>query len=69
MFADCSQTPWEVELARVVDGTRKRGKWASILVGGCCKTTDADIRRLRALVVEEDKIAEEESAEHGELEC
>ncbi|KAK1757737.1 Homocysteine S-methyltransferase [Echria macrotheca] len=45
------ETRWEVELARVVEEIGKRGKWASLLIGGCCKTTAEDITRLRDLVI------------------
>ncbi|KAK0734602.1 Homocysteine S-methyltransferase [Lasiosphaeria miniovina] len=48
-----SRTPWQEQIFEAVKGTRARGKWESILVGGCCKTTDSDIERLRWLVEEE----------------
>ncbi|KAK0730940.1 Homocysteine S-methyltransferase [Lasiosphaeris hirsuta] len=46
------EIPWEVQLANVVKGTIRRAKWSTILVGGCCKTTPADITRLRKLLIE-----------------
>jgi len=38
---------WETQLADIVRQVDLRGNWASIVVGGCCKATPEDIRRLR----------------------
>ncbi|KAK3335869.1 homocysteine S-methyltransferase [Cercophora scortea] len=46
------ETPWEVELANIVEATSKSGRWRSIVVGGCCKTSDSDIARLRKVLIE-----------------
>ncbi|KAK3393331.1 Homocysteine S-methyltransferase [Podospora didyma] len=43
------EVPWEIQLAEVVNATMSRGEWRSILVGGCCKSTPSDIKRLREL--------------------
>ncbi|KAI5467907.1 Homocysteine S-methyltransferase [Mariannaea sp. PMI_226] len=40
--------PWEAQLEEVVKATQERGKWPTILVGGCCKATSDDIGRLRS---------------------
>ncbi|KAI1112006.1 Homocysteine S-methyltransferase [Nemania sp. NC0429] len=40
---------WEQQLYEVVTQARRRGCWRSIVVGGCCKTTPADLSRLREL--------------------
>ncbi|KAM7184702.1 Homocysteine S-methyltransferase [Naviculisporaceae sp. PSN 640] len=45
------RTPWEKQVADVVKSTAKTGQWRSIIVGGCCKTTDKDIAELRATVL------------------
>ncbi|KAK4183131.1 Homocysteine S-methyltransferase [Podospora australis] len=45
------QKPWETQVAEVVQQAKKTGKWVSILVGGCCRTTDTDIERLRQAVL------------------
>lgn len=45
------QTPWEIQLTQVVKSTSKTGQWRSILVGGCCKTTDKDIAKLRGAIL------------------
>ncbi|KAK4214789.1 homocysteine S-methyltransferase [Rhypophila decipiens] len=50
--ADVPKTPWETQLAAVVRSADGTGQWRSILVGGCCKTTDRDIKELRATVLE-----------------
>ncbi|KAL8811385.1 MAG: hypothetical protein Q9200_001848, partial [Gallowayella weberi] len=50
--------PWHHSLACIVAETAKRGCWAGLLVGGCCKTGPDDIRKLRATLagmVEEDE--------------
>ncbi|KAJ9157588.1 Homocysteine s-methyltransferase [Pleurostoma richardsiae] len=38
--------PWEIQLANVVEMAANRGRWRSILVGGCCKTSHQDIKNL-----------------------
>ncbi|KAK3362403.1 Homocysteine S-methyltransferase [Lasiosphaeria hispida] len=50
------ETPWEVQLANVVNATSRRAKWHTIIVGGCCKTTPADIARLRKLLIGPDTL-------------
>lgn len=47
------QMPWETQLADVVESTSNTGRWRSVVVGGCCKTTDRDIARLRGVVLGE----------------
>ncbi|KAL8853825.1 MAG: hypothetical protein Q9221_001296 [Calogaya cf. arnoldii] len=42
------QRPWHEELAQIITKTAERGRWKGILVGGCCKTTPDDIRKLRS---------------------
>ena len=39
--------PWEVQLAQVVQDAEKTGPFSSFLVGGCCKASCHDIKRLR----------------------
>ncbi|KAK3355508.1 Homocysteine S-methyltransferase [Neurospora tetraspora] len=41
------EAPWEATLANVVEAARQRGKWKSIIVGGCCKASPEHIRKLR----------------------
>ncbi|PYH98468.1 Homocysteine S-methyltransferase [Aspergillus ellipticus CBS 707.79] len=38
--------PWEVQLAQVVNDARATGQFSSVLVGGCCKASYNDIKRL-----------------------
>ncbi|GIJ85140.1 hypothetical protein Asppvi_003996 [Aspergillus pseudoviridinutans] len=38
--------PWESQLAQVVTNARARGPFTSFLVGGCCKASHNDIRKL-----------------------
>ena len=38
---------WEEQLAEVVEATRDRGEWPVIVVGGCCRASSDDIKRLR----------------------
>lgn len=38
---------WEDQLADVVQGARKRGRWPTVVVGGCCMASAEHIRRLR----------------------
>ena len=52
--ADSSHSPipkeekeWDEEMAQVVEQTMHRARWKGILVGGCCKTSPADIGKLR----------------------
>ncbi|KAH6885317.1 Homocysteine S-methyltransferase [Thelonectria olida] len=40
--------PWEAQLEDVVKASQARGKWPTILVGGCCRATSDDIARLRS---------------------
>ncbi|PBP22896.1 homocysteine S-methyltransferase [Diplocarpon rosae] len=42
-----SETAWDETIFGIVERARERGRWRSILVGGCCKTTPKDIERLR----------------------
>ncbi|KAJ9134389.1 Homocysteine S-methyltransferase [Coniochaeta hoffmannii] len=42
---------WESQVGQVVQSTRRRCRWRSIVVGGCCKTSPADIARLREAVL------------------
>ncbi|GFN12676.1 homocysteine S-methyltransferase family protein [Aspergillus tubingensis] len=39
--------PWEVQLSQVVNDAAATGQFSSILVGGCCKASFNDIKRLR----------------------
>lgn len=41
-----SQIPWEQQLGRIVLEASKRRRWSSILVGGCCKASHNDIKKL-----------------------
>lgn len=38
---------WDATLWEIVSEVRDRGRWKSVLLGGCCKTTAEDIRALR----------------------
>ncbi|PWY88915.1 homocysteine S-methyltransferase [Aspergillus heteromorphus CBS 117.55] len=38
--------PWEVQLAQVVNDTVATGQFSAVLVGGCCKASYNDIKRL-----------------------
>ncbi|KAJ5177106.1 uncharacterized protein N7482_002983 [Penicillium canariense] len=38
---------WEVQLAQVVNEASKKGPFESFLVGGCCKASHHDIKKLR----------------------
>lgn len=38
---------WEDQVADIVRGTRKRGRWPTVVVGGCCMASAEHIRRLR----------------------
>ncbi|XDG07288.1 hypothetical protein ABKA04_006903 [Annulohypoxylon sp. FPYF3050] len=46
------QSPWEHQLAEVVNLARDQHCWGSIVIGGCCKATHNDITRLRAVAYE-----------------
>lgn len=48
MKAQGLQRPWHEELAEIITDTAERGRWQGILVGGCCKTTPDDIKKLRS---------------------
>ncbi|KAI8628090.1 Homocysteine S-methyltransferase [Xylariaceae sp. FL1651] len=54
VLADChtrvTESSWECQLADIVTKARSRRCWRSIVVGGCCKATPADIARLRTEV-------------------
>ncbi|KAJ5833578.1 catalyzes methyl transfer from S-methylmethionine (SMM) to adenosyl-L-homocysteine [Penicillium riverlandense] len=41
-----SRCPWESQLAEVVQDTTASGHFLSFLVGGCCKASHADIKKL-----------------------
>jgi homocysteine S-methyltransferase len=43
--------PWEDVLARAVEGTKSRGKWKTIVVGGCCKALPEHISKLRTRIL------------------
>ncbi|KAI0482683.1 Homocysteine S-methyltransferase [Xylariaceae sp. FL0804] len=45
-----SASPWESQLAAIVDEARQHHNWRTIVVGGCCKASSNDIARLRAAV-------------------
>jgi homocysteine S-methyltransferase len=42
---------WEEQLKDVVKATQARGKWAQIVVGGCCMAGADDIARLRDVLL------------------
>lgn len=39
---------WEEVLATAVEGAQSRGKWKTIVVGGCCMASPEHIKRLRS---------------------
>lgn len=41
------EAPWDEQVYGIVREVLKRGKWAGIIVGGCCKTTPGHIAKLR----------------------
>ncbi|KAK2611868.1 hypothetical protein N8I77_005188 [Diaporthe amygdali] len=41
-----NRIPWEQHLGQIVVDTAKRQKWQTILVGGCCKASHNDIKKL-----------------------
>lgn len=47
--------PWEQTLGRIVLDTSRRQKWDTILVGGCCKASHSDIKKLVDYVRSEEK--------------
>lgn len=53
-----TQQSWESQVAEVVKPARDRGRWKTIVVGGCCKTTPDDIARLRAAVLHDQGTAD-----------
>lgn len=42
--------PWEKQLTEAVRATEERGKWSQIIVGGCCKASPSDIKRLHGCI-------------------
>jgi homocysteine S-methyltransferase len=45
------RTSWEGQLEDVVKATEDRGNWPAILVGGCCRAGNEDIKKLRDRLV------------------
>ncbi|RHZ58913.1 hypothetical protein CDV55_106331 [Aspergillus turcosus] len=45
-FTSGESGPWESQLAQVVANARANGPFTSFLVGGCCKASHNDIRKL-----------------------
>jgi homocysteine S-methyltransferase len=45
-------SPWEQQVYDIVKEVQGRGKWAGIIVGGCCKTTPKHIKKLKAKLKE-----------------
>ncbi|RHZ45555.1 homocysteine S-methyltransferase family protein [Aspergillus thermomutatus] len=45
-FTSCESAPWESQLAQIVTDARAQGPFTSFLVGGCCKASHTDIRKL-----------------------
>lgn len=45
---DLNSYSWDEMMFDIVNRARQRGAWKSIYVGGCCKTTPDDIKRLRS---------------------
>jgi homocysteine S-methyltransferase len=41
------ETPWDEQVFDIVQEVTERGKWAGLIVGGCCKTTPGHIAKLR----------------------
>ncbi|KAF5027808.1 hypothetical protein F66182_78 [Fusarium sp. NRRL 66182] len=46
-FEGQERSSWEAQLEAIVKATESRGKWPTILVGGCCRAGSEDIKRLR----------------------
>ncbi|KAL2210067.1 Homocysteine S-methyltransferase [Sarocladium strictum] len=44
--------PWEEVLSRAVAGTKARGNWKTIVVGGCCMASPEHISRLRSRLLQ-----------------
>ncbi|KAJ5104805.1 hypothetical protein NUU61_002152 [Penicillium alfredii] len=44
---DRDMRPWEVQIAQVVNEAYTRGHFSSFVVGGCCKASHHDIRKLK----------------------
>ncbi|KAK3933852.1 homocysteine S-methyltransferase [Diplogelasinospora grovesii] len=44
------EIPWETQLSEIVLRAKARRVWRQIVVGGCCKASHEDIRRLREAV-------------------
>lgn len=44
--------PWEEVLTKAVEGTRARGKWRTIVVGGCCMAAPRHIAKLRSRLLQ-----------------
>lgn len=42
--------PWEKQLTETVRATEERGKWSQIIVGGCCRASPSDIKRLHGCI-------------------
>ncbi|PON21407.1 homocysteine S-methyltransferase [Trichoderma gamsii] len=42
--------PWEKQLTEAVRATEERGKWSQIIVGGCCRASPSDIKRLHGCI-------------------
>lgn len=51
------QTPWEEQLGRIVLDTARRQTWSTILVGGCCKASHSDLKKLVGFVNASGKVA------------
>ncbi|KAJ5272563.1 hypothetical protein N7478_007688 [Penicillium angulare] len=45
-FANGMKRPWEVQLAQVVKDAQTKGIFKSFVVGGCCKASHHDIKKL-----------------------
>ncbi|KAI5927525.1 Homocysteine S-methyltransferase [Camillea tinctor] len=43
--------PWERQLAEIVANTLDMRCWRTVVVGGCCKATHADISKLRSTIL------------------
>jgi len=44
---DQDEAPWDEQIFSIVSDVRKRSAWKGILVGGCCKTSPENIRKLK----------------------
>ncbi|KAI0392895.1 Homocysteine S-methyltransferase [Xylariaceae sp. FL0594] len=54
-ISPAKETSWEEQLADIVSQAQSRGCWQSIIAGGCCKATHADIARLRSHVISKER--------------